>query len=128
MGRARSRSDSTFDKERSPNTIKKGVEAVVLGDVEAPAPGYLSIQKGARVEVLHIGDEANAAENGWVFARVVDAQEQGWLQREVWALRHKRSSPPHCGPPRRACPQEDGLVEHANAHGNPQEDGSVEQP
>eukprot|EP00747_Dinoflagellata_sp_TGD_P167256 gnl/TRDRNA2_/TRDRNA2_191331_c0_seq1.p1 gnl/TRDRNA2_/TRDRNA2_191331_c0~~gnl/TRDRNA2_/TRDRNA2_191331_c0_seq1.p1 ORF type:complete len:474 (+),score=64.73 gnl/TRDRNA2_/TRDRNA2_191331_c0_seq1:132-1424(+) len=93
--------------------------------VIAPGEGYLSVDFGAAVTVLHVGTK-EADELGWLYCKAVSSGARGWLLSEALSAAPPEASispmlrdgapvarpmgskapedKPHCPPPRRACP------------------------
>ena len=114
FGRNRLHSDTPED-----DTLQTGAIAVVFQDAEAPALGYLSVQQGTCVEILHVGKDSS--EVGRVFARAVEGTDQGWLSRNVLVRKRRiraARAKPHCALPSRACPTFDLIDERSQVQGN----------
>jgi len=91
--------------------------------VVAPGDGYLSLDFGVAVTVLHVGTKAD--ELGWLYCEALRGGARGWLLSEALSpapleasispimrdgtpvarpMSQAPAEQPHCPPPRRACP------------------------
>eukprot|EP00418_Pyrodinium_bahamense_P076976 CAMPEP_0179068408 /NCGR_PEP_ID=MMETSP0796-20121207/29987_1 /TAXON_ID=73915 /ORGANISM="Pyrodinium bahamense, Strain pbaha01" /LENGTH=510 /DNA_ID=CAMNT_0020765463 /DNA_START=109 /DNA_END=1641 /DNA_ORIENTATION=- len=60
--------------------IRVGARATAVRAVPAPLPGYLAVQIGEHLEILHVGRAHE--EEGWIFARKQrrpEPRQQGWV-------------------------------------------------
>eukprot|EP00401_Gymnodinium_catenatum_P005267 CAMPEP_0117464348 /NCGR_PEP_ID=MMETSP0784-20121206/4053_1 /TAXON_ID=39447 /ORGANISM="" /LENGTH=524 /DNA_ID=CAMNT_0005258201 /DNA_START=82 /DNA_END=1656 /DNA_ORIENTATION=+ len=82
--------------------LEVGATSVAPWDLESKGHGYLALQEGECVKVLHAGSELDVEERGWLFGRAGD--RRGWLPRTAVLPRVVGENTVEIPPPVRSVP------------------------
>lgn len=70
-------------------------------------PGYLNVEIDVELEVLHVGEDE---EEGWVYAKELDSESEGWLSRDVVEATVVKHIPFYTAVTTRNCPAIPGYL------------------